>query len=88
MYYYNYGGMYGSSLWMQNGNFIRLKNMSLAYNLPDNLCQNQLGGLRVKLFVEGQNLLTFAACDLVDPEVTFTSSPLQRTVWTGVKLNF
>lgn len=85
---YNYGGMYGSSLWMQNGNFIRLKNMSLAYNLPDNLCQNQLGGLRVKLFIEGQNLLTFAACDLVDPEVTFTSSPLQRTVWTGVKLNF
>ena len=85
---YNYGGSYGSSLWMQNGNFIRLKNISLAYNLPETLCQNKLGDVRVKLFVEGQNLLTFSACDLVDPEVTFTSSPLQRTLFTGIKLNF
>ena len=85
---YNYGGSYGSSLWMHNGNFIRLKNMSLAYNLPETFCQDKLGDLRVKIFVEGQNLLTFSACDLVDPEVTFTSSPLQRAMWTGVKLNF
>ncbi len=81
---YNYGGMYGSSLWMQNGNFIRLKNLSVAYNLPERLC----GGLRIKLFVEGQNLLTFSGCDLVDPEVTFTSSPIQRTIFTGVNLKF
>jgi len=85
---YNYGGSYGSSLWMQNGNFIRLKNLSLAYNLPEAFCQNKLGNIRAKLFVEGQNLLAFAACDLVDPEVTFTSSPLQRTIFTGIKLNF
>lgn len=85
---YNYGGYYGSSLWMQNGNFIRLKNASLAYNLPQAFCSNVLGGVRVKVFLEGQNLLTFSGCDLVDPEVTFTSSPLQRTIFTGVKLNF
>ena len=85
---YNYGGYYGSSLWMQNGNFIRLKNLAVAYNLPETFCTNTLGGVRVKVFVEGQNLLTFAGCDLVDPEVTFTSSPLQRTIFTGIKLNF
>ena len=85
---YNYGGYYGSSLWMHNGNFVRLKNVSLAYNLPETFCQNKLGGVRVKVFVEGQNLLTFSACDLVDPEVMFTSSPLQRTIFTGIKLNF
>ena len=85
---YNYGGYYGSSLWMQNGNFIRLKNATLAYNLPEAFCHNVLGGVRVKVFLEGQNLLTFSGCDLVDPEVTFTSSPLQRTIFTGVKLNF
>ncbi|MBQ8047748.1 MAG: SusC/RagA family TonB-linked outer membrane protein [Prevotella sp.] len=85
---YNYGGYYGSSLWMQNGNYIRLKNASIAYNLPEAFCNNILGGIRVKVFLEGQNLLTFSGCDLVDPEVTFTSSPLQRTIFTGVKLNF
>ncbi len=85
---YNYGSSYGSSLWMQNGDFIRLKNLSLAYNLPKTFCNRRLGGLRVKVFVEGQNLLTFSGCDLVDPEVMFTSSPLQRTMCMGVNLKF
>ena len=85
---YNYGGYYNSSLWVQNGNFIRLKNISLGYNLPESFCNNSLGGVRVKLFVEGQNMLTFSACDLVDPEVMFTSSPLQRTIFTGINIKF
>ncbi len=85
---YNYGGYYGSSLWMHKGNFIRLKNVQLAYNLPESLCRNYLGGIRVKVFFNAQNALTFSACDLVDPEVTFTSSPLQRCFFTGINLNF
>ena len=85
---YNYGGYYGSSLWMHKGNFIRLKNVQLAYNLPEQLCKNYLGGVRVKVFFNAQNALTFSACDLVDPEVTFTSSPLQRCFFTGINLNF
>ncbi|MGN0069611.1 MAG: SusC/RagA family TonB-linked outer membrane protein, partial [Prevotella sp.] len=85
---YNYGGYYGSSLWMHSGNYIRLKNISLAYNLPAAFCRDHLGGVRVKVFFNAQNLLTFSACDLVDPEVTFTSSPLQRCIFTGINLNF
>ena len=85
---YNYGDNYGSSLWVKNGSYIRLKNISLAYSLPEKLCNRKLGGMRLKVFVEAQNLVTFAGCDLVDPEVTFTSSPLQRTIFTGINLKF
>ena len=85
---YNMGNGWNSSLWMRSGNYLRLKNISLGYNLPETLCKNYLGGVRVKVFVNAQNLLTFSACDLVDPEVTFTSSPLQRTIFTGVNLKF
>ena len=85
---YNYGGMYGSSLWMHKGNFIRLKNITLAYNLPENCSNNILGGLRVKVFVSAENALTFSSCDLVDPEVSFTSSPIQKCFFTGISLNF
>lgn len=85
---YNYGGYYGSSLWMHNGNFIRLKNVQLAYNLSEAFCREHLGGVRVKVFFNAQNWLTFSACDLVDPEVSFTSSPLQRCFFTGINLNF
>ena len=85
---YNMGAGWGSSLWMHSGDYIRLKNISLAYNLPDLFCRNYLGNLKVKIFVNAQNLLTFSGCDLVDPEVAFTSSPLQRCFITGIQLNF
>lgn len=85
---YNRGNGWNSSFWLRSGNYIRLKNISLGYNLPDSFCRNYLGGLRVKLFVNGQNLFTKSACDLVDPEVSFTSYPLQRCISTGINIRF
>lgn len=85
---YNYGNNWNSSLFVQNGNYIRLKNATVSYKLPENFCRNYLGGLRVKIFVQGQNLLTWSRTRLHDPEVTFTSYPLQRTITTGINLNF
>ena len=74
---YNYGNNWNSSLFVQNGNYIRLKNATVSYKLPENFCRNYLGGLRVKIFVQGQNLLTWSRTRLQDPEVTFTSYPLR-----------
>ena len=85
---YNYGNNWNSSLFVQNGNYIRLKNATVSYKLPENFCRNYLGGLRVKIFVQGQNLLTWSRTRLQDPEVTFTSYPLQRTITTGINFNF
>ena len=85
---YNQGNGWNSSFWLRSGNFIRLKNISLGYNLPDSFCRNYLGGTRVKIFVNGQNLLTKSACDLVDPEVGFTSYPIQRCISTGINVRF
>lgn len=85
---YNYGNNWNSLLFVQNGNYIRLKNATVSYKLPENFCRNYLGGLRVKIFVQGQNLLTWSRTRLQDPEVTFTSYPLQRTITTGINLNF
>lgn len=85
---YNYGNNWNSSLFVQNGNYIRLKNATVSYKLPENFCRNYLGGLCVKIFVQGQNLLTWSRTRLQDPEVTFTSYPLQRTITTGINLNF
>ena len=85
---YNQGGGYGSSFWLRSGNYIRLKNISIGYSLPESFCRNYLGGTHVKLFVNGQNLLTKAACNLVDPEVSFTNYPLQRCISTGINVKF
>lgn len=85
---YNRGGFWGSSFWLRSGNFIRLKYVHLGYSLPDSFCRNYLGGARVKIFVDGQNLFTKAACDLVDPEVSFNNYPLQRCISTGINIKF
>lgn len=86
--FYNFGSGWNSSMYMKSGNYLRLKNISLAYNIPECVSRNLLGGVRVKLFVNAQNLLTFSACDLVDPEVAFYNSPLQRCIITGINLKF
>lgn len=85
---YNMGGLYGSSFWMKNGNFLRMKNLYIGYTLPQTFCRNFLAGVRPKIFVNVQNLCTISACDWVDPEVSFTSYPLQRTWSMGINLKF
>lgn len=85
---YNKGGGYNSSFWVKNGNFIRCRNLYLAYTLPQTFCRNYLGGIRPKLFVNVQNLCTIKAYSWDDPEVSFTSYPLQRTWSFGVNIQF
>lgn len=85
---YNYGNDWNTSLWLKSGNFIRLKNLNVAYNLPESFCRNYLANLRIKLMLGGQNLLTFSACDLVDPEVVFTNYPIQRNINFGINVKF
>ena len=85
---YNRGNGWNSSFWFRSGNYFRLKNISLGYTLPESFCRNSLGGTRVKIFVNGQNLFTKAACELVDPEVRFSNYPLQRCISTGINVKF
>ncbi|MDR0824050.1 MAG: SusC/RagA family TonB-linked outer membrane protein [Prevotella sp.] len=78
-----------NSFWLRSGNYIRLKNLNVAYTLPDSFSRNYLGGVKVKIFVSGQNLWTQAACSLVDPEVIdFRSYPMLRGFNTGINIKF
>jgi len=85
---YNYGNGWNTSLWLKSGNFLRLKDLNIAYNLPESFTRKYLGNLRVKILAGGQNLLTMSATDLVDPEVGFTSYPLQRNINFGINIKF
>ncbi|GHT72776.1 SusC/RagA family TonB-linked outer membrane protein [Bacteroidia bacterium] len=81
-------GIY-SSLWIQPANYVRLKNVMLAYTLPEKFSHAYLGGLKIKFFVAGQNLLTQASCKGYDPEVVNpTSYPLTRGYNMGINIKF
>lgn len=70
---------------LTDASFVRLKNLSLSYDLPDNLLKN----LRCRIFAEGQNLLTFTPYKGGDPEFRQTGYlPPLRTITAGVQFSF
>lgn len=56
-----------SSFWLQNASYVRMKNISLGYNLPKTITE-RIGLEKAKLYVAGENLLTFTGLDGIDPE--------------------
>lgn len=60
-----------SSRFMENGDYIRLKNVSLSYTLPKSLLKNKAG---LKVFVTGTNLWTITKYSGIDPEASNVGS--------------
>lgn len=59
-----------SSRFLENGSFVRLKNLNFTYHLPKNTIEN----VDVKLFVGATNLFTITKYKGFDPESTNSSS--------------
>ena len=80
-----------SDFWLYNASFIRLKNLEIAYNLPESLT-TKAGLQHVRLYVSGDNLLTFDHIKLQDPEASATTLgqyyPQQRTFTFGLNVSF
>lgn len=61
-----------STRFVEDGSFVRLKNISLGYDLsPGLLSRFKIRSARI--YLSGQNLLTFTKYSGVDPEVAFRS---------------
>ena len=85
-----------SSRTIEDGSFLKLKTVSLSYSFPK-LNWKHIGGLR--LYVTGQNLLTWTKYRGYDPEVSYRGAstleagedfggyPQARTFMFGIKLD-
>ncbi len=95
-------GTAASSRFLQDGSYIRLKNISLGYNFSPKLLE-KIKLTDARIFITGQNLLTFTKYDGWDPEVSsdflatgnnvfqgvdFYSAPQAKTITLGVKVQF
>ena len=58
-----------SSRWLEDGSFVRLRNLNLGYNFPKEVT-SKLGLTNLRLYVQGQNLFTFTNYTGFDPEVS------------------
>ncbi|MCK8495950.1 MULTISPECIES: TonB-dependent receptor [Spirosoma] len=88
-----------STRFIEDGTYVRLKNLTVAYNLPNKFLQRaKISGVR--LYVTGQNLLTFTNYSGYDPEVSadpfssvgfgrdFGVYPQARTYTAGLNVTF
>ena len=80
-----------SSIWMKNGNYLRLKNIELSYTFPKSILEKTkvINGLR--LYINGTNLLTFDKLDIMDPEMTGGSAqyyPQLKSVNFGLNFTY
>jgi TonB-linked SusC/RagA family outer membrane protein len=88
-----------SDRFIEDGSYVRLKNLTLAYNLPTDLIRHAaLSNLR--LYVTGQNLVTWTHYSGYDPEVSsdpfsttgqgrdFGVYPQSRTYTVGLNASF
>lgn len=63
----NYGNGNGSDLFLLDGKYLRLKNLTIGYTLPKEWTKH-LGMQKARLYINGQNLLTFSNNSFIDPE--------------------
>jgi TonB-linked SusC/RagA family outer membrane protein len=57
-----------SSAWIQNGSFLKLKNVTLGYTLPGSFTQ-KLAVSKVRVYFSTQNLFTITGYKGLDPEI-------------------
>lgn len=63
----NFGN--GSDLYMLDGKYLRLKNISIGYTLPKKW--TRVAGMeRCRVYVNGQDLFTFSNNSFIDPEIS------------------
>ncbi len=77
---------------LENASFLRLKNLTIGYELPASLLRNTKIIERVRFYGQGQNLLTFTGFTGMDPESSMNiyaaSYPLARQFSFGVEISF
>jgi hypothetical protein len=71
-----------SDRWLQKGDYVRLRNLTLGYNLPSEFTK-QLNINSLRLFIQGQNLWTFAPHFNGEPEVGIGSGETANNVGFG-----
>jgi TonB-linked SusC/RagA family outer membrane protein len=90
-----------STRWIEDGSYLRLKNIMLGYNIPNNTLQSLTKGAvsSFRLYVSAQNLFTLTGYNGWDPEIgskntTLTNGidygqyPAARSFQFGVQVGF
>ena len=89
-----------SSYMVEDGSYLKLRNIQVGYSLPESVI-SRLGLTNARVFVNGQNLLTFTKYEGLDPELSAGNNnntrqgidglgqyPQTRLVSAGLQIGF
>jgi TonB-linked SusC/RagA family outer membrane protein len=78
-----------STYYIENGAYMKLRNLQLGYTLPKNL-SGKISASSVNIYVSGQNLLTLKSKNFsgIDPEIPSYGYPIPTMVTGGVRVSF
>ncbi len=87
-----------SDRYVEDGSYIRLRNIELAYDIP---VERWTKMSNAKIYISGQNLLTFTKYSWVDPDVNsrggansldqgidYSTYPSAKAITAGIRLGF
>lgn len=79
-----------SSFYVQDASYLRLKNFEFGYSLPKTLT-DKMNINKFRIFVGGQNLLTFTGLENFDPEggngrFSNRNAPINKTITFGLNI--
>lgn len=86
----SHSNYWNSTFWMHNIRYVKLRNLEFGYTIPRQMLERFLIS-ELRLYVSGQNLLTFANTNGTDPEITSENGlqyPTTRIVNLGLTLKF
>lgn len=86
-----------SSYYVEDGSYLRLKNITFGYTLPQRVTR-KIGLSYLRIYCAAENLLTFTNYSGYDPEVSFwnklipgldqTNYPRARSVYFGISIKY
>ena len=86
-----------SSYYVEDGSYLRLKNLTVGYTLPTHITR-KIGLSHLRVYVTAENLFTCTGYSGYDPEVSFwnrlipgldyTNYPRARSVFFGVSIKY
>lgn len=95
------GALYHTDRWLYDASFVRLRNLSIGYTLPESIT-SKIKLKKARIYVSGQNLLLFTPYEFGDPEVLrfarsnqernlafavpYLATPQVRTMMIGVNI--
>jgi hypothetical protein len=85
-----------STWWIEDASFLRVRNLQIGYSLPGSII-DRIGISGARIFIGGENLLTFTNYSGYDPEISSTSAfgaiddgtyPVPRFYQGGLSVSF